>query len=447
MGKAKKLKISGSTRHAPLGDQINTDDLATPSTRPSKDRKRTDEEDVDKFVDGKLSEKILSQARQQVKDLEAEELPPGGNKAWPKQSILNGINKETSSDEESEDDEKDTDVASAADGGFDGQGFAKDIRINYRDQEAFDLFMNRDGAPRKTLADIISEKIAEKRTEMDTQYSESSFGGTEAKAELDPDVVEMYEGVGRVLERYRSGKIPKAFKVIAQFRNWEELLVLTRPDKWTAAAVYKATKIFTANLKEKMAQRFFNQILLPRVLDDIITYQRLNFHLYQAIGKALFKPGAFFKGFLLPLCEGGDCTLRMAIIIGSMLAKRSIPMLHSAAVMLKIAEMEYSGACSIFLRILFDKKYALPYRVVDSVVFHFLRFRNEKRELPVLWHQSLLTFVQRYKGHISSEQKEAVMELLKFQVHGKITPEIRRELVHAVCRDDEEKDPREMEQS
>ena len=156
--------------------------------------------------------------------------------------------------------------------------------------------MNRDGAPRKTLAEIISEKISEKRTEIDTQFSESSFAGTETKAELDPAVIEMYEGVGKVLERYRSGKIPKAFKVIAQFRNWEELLVLTRPDKWTAAAMYKATKIFTANLKEKMAQRFFNQILLPRVLDDIITYQRLSFHLYQALGKALFKPGAFFKG-------------------------------------------------------------------------------------------------------------------------------------------------------
>ena len=130
-----------------------------------------------------------------------------------------------------------------------------------------------------------------------------------------------------------------------------------------------------------------------------------------------------------------------------MLAKRSIPMQHSAAVMLKIAEMEYSGSCSIFLRILFDKKYALPYRVVDSVVFHFLRFRSEKRELPVLWHQSLLTFVQRYKGHISSEQKEALMELLKFHVHGKITPEIRRELLHAIRTDDEDKDPRAMEQS
>ena len=44
-----------------------------------------------------------------------------------------------------------------------------------------------------------------------------------------------------------------------------------------------------------------------------------------------------------------------------------------SAVMLKIAEMEYSGANSIFLRIFFDKKYAMPYRVVDAVVFHFLR--------------------------------------------------------------------------
>jgi essential nuclear protein 1 len=36
--------------------------------------------------------------------------------------------------------------------------------------------------------------------------------------------------------------------------------------------------------------------------------------------------------------------------------------------------MDYTGANSIFLRIFFDKKYALPYRVVDAAVFHFLRY-------------------------------------------------------------------------
>merc|ERR1712029_1141026 len=174
-------------------------------------------------------------------------------------------------------------------------------------------------------------------------------------------------------------------------------------------------------------------------------YQRLNYHLYQALRKALFKPGAFFKVFLLPLCEGGECTLRMAIIIGSMLAKRSIPMMHSAAVMLKIAEMEYSGANSIFLRILFDKKYALPYRVVDSCVFHFLNFRSETRTLPVLWHQAFLTFVQRYKQDISSEQKEALFEILKIHYHHQISEEIRRELIHSKCRDEETAEPPSME--
>lgn len=47
------------------------------------------------------------------------------------------------------------------------------------------------------------------------------------------------------------------------------------------------------------------------------------------------------------------------------------------------------------MKLLMDKKYALPYRVLDSVVAHFVRFIDDDRDLPVIWHQSLLTFVQR----------------------------------------------------
>ena len=50
---------------------------------------------------------------------------------------------------------------------------------------------------------------------------------------------------------------------------------------------------------------------------------------------------------------------------------------------------------SIFIRVLLDKKYALPYRVVDALVFHFVRTLSDNRTYPVLWHQSFLTFVQR----------------------------------------------------
>jgi len=102
------------------------------------------------------------------------------------------------------------------------------------------------------------------------------------------------------------------------------------------------------------------------------------------------------------------------------LAKVKVPLLHSAAALLKLAEMDYSGTMdgvhgrrevnrgspgpnSLFIRILLDKKYALPYKVVDGLVFHFIRLSNQYKprsngdaqELPVLWHQSLLVFCQR----------------------------------------------------
>ena len=120
MGKAKKLKVSGTTRPGPLGDQIRSDDFAAPTSRPSKARQRTDEEDVDKFVDGKLSEKILSQARQQVKDLESEEIIANEIKGSKKETKITNL-KSVSSDEESDGDDNEN-IALLPDGGFDGQG-------------------------------------------------------------------------------------------------------------------------------------------------------------------------------------------------------------------------------------------------------------------------------------------------------------------------------------
>ena len=81
----------------------------------------------------------------------------------------------------------------------------------------------------------------------------------------------------------------------------------------------------------------------------------------------------------------------------------------------------------MFIRILLEKKYALPYQVLDALVGHFNRFRYDKRQMPVLWHQSLLVFCQRYKDDITEEQSDLLFELVKIQHHALITPEIRRE--------------------
>lgn len=73
--------------------------------------------------------------------------------------------------------------------------------------------------------------------------------------------------------------------------------------------------------------------------------------------------------------------------------------------------------------------------------YFYDRFEHDHRELPVLWHQSLLTFAQRYKTDISSDQKKALLKLLRSKSHPTITPDIRRELENSTCRDVEMSEP------
>jgi essential nuclear protein 1 len=179
-----------------------------------------------------------------------------------------------------------------------------------QDAAAMAAFMPSEDAPRaKTvnLADMIMSKIREKETEIASQMSEIHG---DAPTELDPKVIKVFTSIGQILMNYRSGKLPKAFKIIPSLKNWEDVLYVTNPDGWSASAMYQATRVFVSNLNAKMAQRFFNLVLLPRIRDDIAEFRKLNFHLYMSLKKALFKPAAFFKGILIPLCEAGDCTLR-----------------------------------------------------------------------------------------------------------------------------------------
>ena len=92
----------------------------------------------------------------------------------------------------------------------------------------------------------------------------------------------------------------------------------------------------------------------------------------------------------------GTCTLREATIIASVLAKNSVPLLHSAAAIIKIAEMDYSGANSIFLRTLLDKKYALPYQAVDAVVYHFLRYSLKLTFINITYYITSSTLLLSY---------------------------------------------------
>lgn len=303
------------------------------------------------------------------------------------------------------------------------------------------------------LADLILQRIAEKEA-LDASRAQRQAQGVDHlsdPAEIPPKVVETFQKCGMLLSRYKSGPLPKPLKVLPSLPQWPELLAITRPESWTPNAVYAANRVFKSS-NVATAQHFNETILLDRVREDIYENKKLNVHLYNALKDSLYKPAAFFKGILFPLVQS-SCTLREAHIISSVVARKRVPALHCAAALLRLCEIsaeqsssvnsESAGAANVFIRVILEKKYALPYKAVDALVFHFLRFRTtiasvgkdvttthkQDTRLPVLWHQCFLVFAQHYKKDITEDQREALLDLLLARGHREIGPEIRRELL------------------
>ncbi|XP_066344975.1 bystin-like isoform X3 [Miscanthus floridulus] len=370
---AGKKRKSGSEKPAkhrlPLG--ADADAVADASKRRRSVAAKQHQEDEEASIPPSLSAKILREARKQQQeemraDDSSDEQRPSAAEAAAGPSTSSSFPVPTVDGEEEEDDVDEFDgfdALSEYDGG--------EVEINEEDERALAAFMSKDKAAERTLGDIILQKIMEKDAEVATEGR--------PRVKLDNSIIELYKEVGKFLSRYTSGKIPKAFKRIPSLECWADVVQLTEPENWSPNAVYQATRLFSSNMNTKNAERFYEAILLPRVRNDIRKNKRLHFALYQSLKKALYKPAAFNKGILLPLCRERNCTLREAVIIGSIIQKVSIPFLHASVALVKLSEMEYCGTT-------------------------------------------------RYKNELEKKDKEKLARLLDHQKHYLVTPEIRREL-------------------
>ncbi|WVR06441.1 hypothetical protein IAU60_003472 [Kwoniella sp. DSM 27419] len=429
-------------RHDPLHVQLDADESLRKFGRVSKPSKKRatedDEEDQPRGEDARMSKKILDLAREQQDEVNRE---LGGDEDWEDE------------DEEAEpsrrpreiaqipsDDEEDEDFD---EGEVSGEEYAE-LEIDPADHATLDALNPGPGAGageeggEQTLADLIFSKMQGGAVSKGAEDEDE--GPPDPRKGLNPKVVEVYTKVGFLLSRYKSGPLPKALKILPSLPHWAQLLALTKPTEWTAHSTFACTKIFVSNLKPTEVRVFLEGVLLDKCRDDMrMNNGKLNVHLYEALKKGLYKPAAFFKGILFPLCETG-CSLKEAAIVASVLSKVSVPVLHSAAALMRLASMDYTGPNSLFIRILLDKKYALPYKVVDALVFHFIRLANSPRsrdgedKLPVLWHQSLLVFVQRYGSDLTQDQKDALLDVIRSRPHPTISAEIRREILNSVER-------------
>lgn len=384
MGKRQKIRTGAGdivTTPGPLHKQIERSKIAKPKFKPLK-RSREEPKDEIELVDPSLKGKIIIKT----------------NKKLEKDIVFNDDGESDNSEEIEEDDGDQLDVDQL-------------VSKHLEDLDELKLDDAVENARKKKLK---FDKNAEKGV-----LDKAEF------ADIDPKIVDLFTEIGQVLSKYRSGRIPKAFKIIPTLVNWEKIIELTRPDDWSAAAMLHATKIFASTATPPQCQRFYNLILLPRIRDDIDGLKKLHFHMYQCLFKALFKPAAFFKGILLPLCKSDNFSLREAVVLASMLRKASIPQLHAAAALLSISCLEYTSPRAYILQALIEKNYALPLRVLNGIVSHFLKMKNNKEiTLTVSWHSCLISFIQRYSNTLSNEHKNELIGLVKIHSHHKITPEI-----------------------
>lgn len=473
MGKITTSDTKTKQRHNPLlkdissqGGNLRTVPRSSSSSssqkkKSSKKQRHNDEDDEENgggegFLDASSSRKILQLAKEQQDELEQEDEIQ--NKPSFAQSFKN---QQIDSEEEEEEDEysdfeEEEEVEEIV---YDEE----DAEVDPKDAELFNKYFQSNGEtnnndddnsfqPTINLADKILAKIQEKESQQQQQQS-SPDNSNEDAVLLPPKVILAYEKIGQILSTYTHGKLPKLFKILPSLKNWQDVLYVTNPNSWTPHATYEATKLFVSNLSSNEATVFIETILLPRFRDSIENSDdhSLNYHIYRALKKSLYKPGAFFKGFLLPLVDG-YCSVREATIAASVLTKVSVPVLHSSVALTQLLTRDFNPATTVFIRVLIEKKYALPYQTLDELVFYFMRFRNatinqdenmenmdidqEKTtkvnngpQLPVVWHKAFLSFATRYKNDLTDDQKDFLLETVRQRFHPLIGPEIRRELL------------------
>ncbi len=449
-------------RHDPL-----VKDLKEAEGRLKKVRKDEGDDNTngEEFIDDKASRKILQLAKAQQEEIEEENEKESQDAKF--QNARFKVITYDNDDEEEEEEEEDFGENISDFEPEEGEYVEEEevVEIDEEDAAMFEQYFKKaddfnsvNGS--YNLADKIMASIREKEMElsnrgMDEDDNEGGFAEPAPRVqegvELPEKVIRAYTTVGSILKTWTHGKLPKLFKVIPSLKNWQDVLYVTNPEEWSPHIVYEATKLFVSNLQAKEAQKFINMVLLDRFRENIETTpdHSLNYHIYRAIKKSLYKPSAFFKGFLFPLVESG-CNIREATIAGSVLAKVSVPVLHSSAALSYLLRLPFTPATTVFIKILLDKKYALPYQTVDDCVYYFMRFRilddgsngdDATRTLPVIWHKAFLVFAQRYKNDITQDQRDFLIETVRQRGHRDIGPEIRRELLAGSSREFDSEQP------
>ncbi|CAD5218191.1 unnamed protein product [Bursaphelenchus okinawaensis] len=401
MGKRKHIKTgAGDLIKAPggLADQIEVNTFAQNRAKPRGILKKTKGES--EFVPDGLSSKILREASRQLAAEESTKAKKTEPKILLAQDVYSQLQTRQSArkDDDSSDEEEDL---------LDDEEFPP---LNSEETQELPEFLHGEERNLADFGSTVLQNADLKKLQFEREFNTAAADPT---AGLSENVVNMYKEIGQYMHYYRSGKIPKAFKSIPALKNWEQILEITQPEKYTAAALLHATRLFAANASPKACERFYRYYLLPRVLDDILEYRKLNVHLYTAIKKAIYKPTAFVKGLLLPMCDPDMISMNVAHVMKAIVRSTSLPVFHAATAIIKLAQQRpMSSPVSYILTGFIQKRYTLPSMCIDSLIDYFCSYDDSEERMPLSLHSAVHEFVKTYKLELNNEQKQKLLQLL-----------------------------------
>lgn len=139
------------------------------------------------------------------------------------------------------------------------------------------------------------------------------------------------------------------------------------------------------------------------MLTALDKHKRLNGHLFKALRESLYRATAWIRGIFFPTLFDENCSYKQAIIICSILTSRSVPAIAAGAALVVLTKHEpQSNVISYAIIRILNKGHKLPIPVVTAIYEYFKQSLGEKNDKSVIWQQSLLSFVQKWKSKVSS---------------------------------------------
>eukprot|EP01035_Chromulina_nebulosa_P019684 gene19684-25603_t len=255
MVKAQKSKNVSISRHDPLATTINKPigKLRAPKSQNNNKMDSNNDSDQPADLTDRISAKIIQQEKLLRKDIERDnkvnknnnKLVQDVNTKYPI-SYDSDDNDDDDQYEDIEEEENEEDIDDYGEENllqYDGDYvFNSDSNKDLSESEEMIVqkFLSSNQSNTRTLADIIFDKIREK--EQEHQMNDTSV---ENNNSIPPKVIEVYSSIGKFLQHYKSGKLPKALKILPNLKNWEEILYLTQPETITCSVAPITVSICT----------------------------------------------------------------------------------------------------------------------------------------------------------------------------------------------------------